>query len=48
MVERNFHLRALFYIAQILPALDFHREWSSARGEKELRSVILLTRRRRG
>jgi len=46
--ERNFHLRALMYIAQILQDPDFHREWSGARGEKELRSVILLTRRRRG
>ncbi|MBD3179494.1 MAG: amino acid permease [Candidatus Latescibacteria bacterium] len=46
--ERNFHLRALMYIAQILQDPDFHREWSNARDEKELRSVILLTKRRRG
>jgi APA family basic amino acid/polyamine antiporter len=45
--ERNFHLRALMYIAQILQDPDFHREWSMARDEKELRSVILLTKRRR-
>jgi len=45
--ERNFHLRALMYIAQILQNPDFHDEWSRARDEKELRSVILLTKRRR-
>jgi mannitol/fructose-specific phosphotransferase system IIA component (Ntr-type) len=46
--ERNFHLRALMYIAQILQDPDFHEEWSSARNEKELRSAIILTKRRRG
>ena len=45
--ERNFHLRALMYIAQILQDPDFHDEWSHARNEKELRSVILLTKRKR-
>ncbi len=46
--ERNFHLRALMYIAQILQEPDFHREWNSARDEKELRSAILLAKRMRG
>lgn len=45
--ERNFHLRALMFIAQILQDPDFHMEWSAAKNEKELRSVILLTKRRR-
>jgi amino acid transporter/mannitol/fructose-specific phosphotransferase system IIA component (Ntr-type) len=45
--ERNFHLRALMYIAQILQDPDFHYEWSNARNENELRSVILLTKRKR-
>ncbi len=45
--ERNFHLRALMFIAQILQDPDFHDEWSRARDEKELRSVILLAKRRR-
>lgn len=46
--ERNFHLRALMAIAQILQNPDFHAEWMQATNEKELRSVILLTKRQRG
>lgn len=45
--ERNFHLRALMFIAQILQDPDYHTEWMNARNEKELKSVILLTKRRR-
>ncbi len=45
--ERNFHLRALMFIAQILQNPDFHMQWLAAKNEKELRSVILLTKRRR-
>jgi len=45
--ERNFHLRALMFIAQILQDPNFHKEWMNAKNEKELRSVILLTKRRR-
>lgn len=45
--ERNFHLRALMFIAQILQDPDFHKEWMQAKNENELRSVILLTKRRR-
>lgn len=45
--ERNFHLRALMFIAQILQDPDFYEEWSNAKNEKELRSVILLTKRKR-
>lgn len=45
--ERNFHLRALMFIAQILQDPDFHKEWMNAKNEKELRSVILLTKRKR-
>ncbi len=45
--ERNFHLRALMFIAQILQDPNFHKEWMNARDEKELRSIILLTKRRR-
>ncbi|MBN1413206.1 MAG: amino acid permease [Spirochaetales bacterium] len=47
MDERNFHLRALMAIAQILQDPHFHKEWTQARNEKELRSVILLTKRKR-
>ncbi len=45
--ERNFHLRSLMFIAQILQDPDFHKEWMNAKNEDELRSVILLTKRRR-
>jgi len=45
--ERNFHLRALMFIAQILQDPDFHDEWFQAKNAKELRSVILLTKRKR-
>ncbi len=45
--ERNFHLRALMFIAQILQDPDFHKEWMNAKNDRELRSVILLTKRKR-
>ena len=45
--ERNFHLRCLMFIAQILQDPDFHKEWMNAKNENELRSIILLTKRRR-
>ncbi|MDC7232357.1 MAG: amino acid permease [Spirochaetales bacterium] len=45
--ERNFHLKALMSIAQILQDPDFHPLWNKARTTEELRSVILLTNRRR-
>ncbi|MCD6379003.1 amino acid permease [bacterium] len=45
--ERNFHLRALMFIAQILQDQDFDNEWTRAKNAKELRSVILLTKRKR-
>ena len=45
--ERNFHLKALMSIAQILQDPDFHMQWTKARTTEEMRSVILLTNRRR-
>ena len=45
--ERNFHLKALMSIAQVLQDPDFHELWSRARTAEELRSVILVTKRRR-
>lgn len=45
--ERNFHLKALMSIAQILQDPDFHGLWTKARNAEELRSVILVTKRRR-
>jgi len=44
---RNFHLRALMSIAQIVQEPDFTRKWMSARNLNELRDVILLSKRKR-
>ena len=45
--ERNFHLRALAAIAQIVQSKDFDKRWLSARNIEELRDVILLAQRSR-
>lgn len=45
--ERNFHLKALMSIAQILQDPDFHKQWMQARTPGELRSVMLVAKRRR-
>jgi mannitol/fructose-specific phosphotransferase system IIA component (Ntr-type) len=46
--ERNFHLRALAAIAQIVQDPHFERRWMAAKGKEELRDVVLLGERRRG
>lgn len=45
--EREFHLKALMSIAQVLQDPDFNKLWTSARNAEELRSVVLTTKRRR-
>ena len=45
--ERDFHLRALMSIAQILQDPGFHPAWHSARSTRELRSAVLLAKRKR-
>jgi len=45
--ERNFHLRALSAIAQILQDPNFNKRWMSARSEEALRDIILLGKRMR-
>jgi len=45
--ERNFHLRALSAIAQIVQDPNFERKWLRARGEEGLRNVILAAERKR-
>ncbi|MCD6308497.1 MAG: amino acid permease, partial [Candidatus Latescibacteria bacterium] len=45
--ERNFHLRALSAIAQIVHDHKFPKRWRAARGTAALRDVILLGRRKR-
>ena len=45
--ERNFHLRALMAIAEIVQNVDFQSRWLRARGEQGLRKMILAAERRR-
>ncbi len=46
--ERNFHLRALSAIAQIVHEHHFQKRWLTARDEEALKDVILLGKRKRG
>ncbi len=46
--ERNFHLRALSAIAQIVQNPDFEKKWMAARNERALRDIVLLGTRQRG
>ena len=45
--ERNFHLRALAAIAQVVQDPAFETSWLAARGEQGLRDILLLAPRRR-
>jgi APA family basic amino acid/polyamine antiporter len=45
--ERNFHLRALAAIAQLVQHARFERRWTQARSTDELRDIILLGKRTR-
>ncbi len=45
--ERNFHLRALSAVAQIVHDENFDRNWLSAKSLEELRDILLLSKRRR-
>jgi mannitol/fructose-specific phosphotransferase system IIA component (Ntr-type) len=45
--ERNFHLRALSAIAQIVQSPGFEKKWLAARGEQALRDAVLLGERKR-
>ncbi len=45
--ERNFHLRALAAIAQIVQDQHFEEKWMAAKSEDALRDIILLGERRR-
>ena len=45
--ERNFHLRCLMAIAHILQDPDFHNAWHQAKSETELKTIILITKRKR-
>jgi len=45
--ERNFHLRALAAIAQIVQEKDFEQRWLAAKNDQGLRDVVLLSSRKR-
>ncbi len=47
MDERNFHLRALMSIAQIVKEHNFDKRWFNAKNSEELRNVIYLSTRKR-
>ncbi len=45
--ERNFHLRALAGIAQIVQDPNFDKNWMNAKDGEDLRDIILLGKRKR-
>jgi APA family basic amino acid/polyamine antiporter len=45
--ERNYHLKALMYIAQIVQNPKFQERWLKASGEEPLRDIVLLADRKR-
>ena len=45
--ERNFHLRALAALAQVVQDAGFEAKWLAARGEQALRDAVLLAKRHR-
>jgi len=45
--ERNFHLRVLSAIAQIVQDPNFEKKWMEARNIQALRDIVLLGKRRR-
>ncbi|MBN2017274.1 MAG: amino acid permease [Candidatus Cloacimonetes bacterium] len=47
MDERNFHLRALMSIAQIVKEKNFYTRWKNAKNVDELRNIIYLSARKR-
>jgi Trk K+ transport system NAD-binding subunit/mannitol/fructose-specific phosphotransferase system IIA component (Ntr-type) len=44
---RNFHLRALAAIAQVVQDPDFETDWLTAAGPEQLRTIVLKAERRR-
>ncbi|MBU0683210.1 MAG: PTS sugar transporter subunit IIA, partial [Candidatus Omnitrophica bacterium] len=45
--ERNFHLRALSAIAQIVQDAGFEKKWMKAKNKEALRDIVLLGKRKR-
>jgi mannitol/fructose-specific phosphotransferase system IIA component (Ntr-type) len=44
--ERDFHLKALMSIAQIIQSPNFIEDWENAQSPEELRTIMLLAKRR--
>ncbi|NOY09338.1 MAG: amino acid permease [Spirochaetes bacterium] len=45
--EREFHLKALMAIAQIVQDHEFEKKWNNARDAEEIRNLILISKRKR-
>lgn len=45
--ERNFHLKSLAAIAQIVQEKDFEEKWMKAKNDHQLRDLLLLSSRKR-
>jgi APA family basic amino acid/polyamine antiporter len=45
--QRNFYLRVLSAIAQVVQNPDFDRKWMAARNDQALRDIVLLSKRKR-
>lgn len=45
--ERNFHLKALMALAQILQNENFYSDWMKAKNQMELKTVLILAKRSR-
>ena len=45
--ERNFHLRVLAAIAQIVQSDNFNKKWLAAKNKQSLKDIILLGKRLR-
>ena len=45
--ERNYHLRALMAVAQVVQGPDFEKRWLGARNTEALRDIVLLSGRKR-
>jgi len=45
--ERNYHLRALMAVAQLLQDNEFLKQWNKAKDAEDLRSTVLLMPRKR-
>lgn len=46
--ERNFHLKALMSIAQVVSDEEFEEKWLQAKTINELKNIIFLSKRKRG